>query len=364
MPTAYTGPVRLYCKTGRRIRFADWNAPDLGQSDEEKGLTTVRYYNVEDAPSSVSGSDTEEKTPEQPTTFNRSASAWVPPSVRRRLEQERSAQEEKVAVQQDEETLSDEENYSSDEEWNEEDEDTLSDGDADSSDEEWNEEDSGEEEDDETLDTLATFATHRSKMDAIKIQRIFRGYWCRRKHMGQQLCNRISELCIEFGVQKKYYDPNVISPIFDDLGFVRREIESHGPFGAYGIYVPSSMPGLGFLQELSPFERFGAFSEILNWITEEFIPAYKERADKRVQHQNHRIECYENKVGPLVPAAPGLSDLEEDDLEGIDEANIVSGPRRVTSPERFDQMTFLPGANNGHCAGRPVDTGESIELIR
>ena len=192
MPTTYTGPVPLYCKTGRRIRFADWNAPDLGQSDEEKGLTTVRYYNVEDAPSSVSGSDTEEKTPDQSTAFNRSASAWVPPSVRRRLEQEESAQEEKVAVQENEETeetLSDEENYSSDEEWNEE--------------------DSGEEEDDETL-----------------------------------------------------------------------------------------------------------------------------------------------------------SDLEEDDLEGIDEANIVSGQRQVTSPERLDQMTFLPGANNGHCAGRPVDTGESIELIR
>ena len=185
MPTAYTGPVPLYRREGRRIRFADWNAPDLGQSDEEKGLTTVRYYNVEDAPSSVSGSDTEEKTPEQPTTFSRSASAWVPPSVRRRLEQERLAQEEKVVVQQEEETLSD--------------------GDADSSDEEWNEGDSGDEEDDDTL-----------------------------------------------------------------------------------------------------------------------------------------------------------SDLDEDDLEGIDETNIVSGPRRVTSPERLDQMTFLPGANNGHCAGRKIDVGHDI----
>ena len=155
---------------------------------------------------------------------------------------------------------------------------------------------------------------------------------------------------IELGVQKKYYDLNVISPIFDDLGFVRREIESHGPFGAYGIYVPSSMPGLWFLQELSPCARFGAFSEILSWITEEFIPAYKERADRRVEHQNHRIECYENKVGPLVPAAPGLDKYSLSDyyydkmLEARDllEPYIVPDFKELSAIQLDQEQGLLP----------------------
>ena len=103
--------------------------------------------------------------------------------------------------------------------------------------------------------------------------------------------------------EQKYYDSNVISQIHNDLAFVGQEIESHGPFGTR---VPPSMPGLWFLQELSPYTRFCAFSEILSWITEEFIPAFKERAEKRLENQNLQIQCYESKEGPLIPAAPGL----------------------------------------------------------
>ena len=149
---------------------------------------------------------------------------------------------------------------------------------------------------------LGTEQFDKSRMDATSIQRIFRGYLCRRKHMGQQLCDRISEMAIELDEQK-YYDSNVISQIHDDLAFVQQEIKSHGPFVTS---IPTGMPGLRFLQELSPYLRFCTFSEILDWITEAFIPAYKERAEKRVENQNLQIQCYESKEGPLLPAAPGL----------------------------------------------------------
>ena len=94
-PTTYTGPVPLRRKTGRRVRFADHNAPDLGLSDEENGLTQVCRFDKDEPASSIS-SDEEPVTPKRvsppPRKLTRGRSAWVPPSVRRRLEAEAKQQ--------------------------------------------------------------------------------------------------------------------------------------------------------------------------------------------------------------------------------------------------------------------------------
>lgn len=134
---------------------------------------------------------------------------------------------------------------------------------------------------------------------ATTLQRILRGYMCRRKHIGQQLCNRISELYIEMDETMSNY--NGISRILEDLRFLEREIEAHGPFSAYGVQVPSSIPEW-------LVTRRSSTDDIRNfvWLTGVLIPAYKERAENRVENQNAMIEWYENKEGPLVPAAPGL----------------------------------------------------------
>jgi len=117
----------------------------------------------------------------------------------------------------------------------------------------------------------------------------------------KQLYDRISELCIEIAEQMHSYIG--ISRLFDDLRFVQREIKAHGTFTAYGISVPSSLPD--FLERIIGDEPSESVQNMV-WITGVLIPAYKERAEKRVMYQNSEVESYENMEGPLVPAAPGL----------------------------------------------------------
>ena len=118
---------------------------------------------------------------------------------------------------------------------------------------------------------------------------------------GKQLYDRISELCMEISEQMHSYIG--ISRLFDDLRFVQREIKAHGTITAYGISVPSSIPD--FLETIIGDEPSDTVQNMV-WITGVLIPAYKERADKRVMYQNSELESYENSEGPLVPAAPGL----------------------------------------------------------
>ena len=115
-------------------------------------------------------------------------------------------------------------------------------------------------------------------MNATNIQRIFRGYWCRRKQKGQQLCDRISDLYIEMDETMSNY--NGISRILEDLRFVEREVQTHGPFSAYGVQVPSSIPE--WLVTISENEYCDSVQNIV-WLTGILIPAYKERAEKRVK---------------------------------------------------------------------------------
>ena len=117
----------------------------------------------------------------------------------------------------------------------------------------------------------------------------------------KQLYDRISELCIEITEQMHSYIG--ISRLLEDLRFVQREIREHGTFTAYGISVPSSLPD--FLERIIGDEPSDSVQNIV-WITGVLIPAYKERAEKRVVYQNSEVEYYENSKGPLVPAAPGL----------------------------------------------------------
>ena len=118
---------------------------------------------------------------------------------------------------------------------------------------------------------------------------------------GKQLYDRISELCMEITEQMHSYIG--VSKLFDDLRFVQREIKAHGTSTAYGISVPSSFPD--FLERIIGDEPCDSVQNMV-WITGVLIPAYKERAEKRVMYQNSEVESYEDRNGPLVPAAPGL----------------------------------------------------------
>jgi len=187
LPTTYTGPVLLRRKTGRRVRFADHNAPDLGLSDEENGLTQVCRFDKDEPASSIS-SDEEPVTPKRvsppPRPLTRGKSVWVPPSVRRLQEEA-----ERARANADTEEATGETNIIS------------SDEDSD----EWVPSDDEHEDDDYSMDTA-----------------------------------------------------------------------------------------------------------------------------------------------------------DDDDMEGINADNIVTGNREHRAPERLEDRHFLPGANNGHCAGRDVDTGRDI----
>lgn len=81
----------------RKIKWADHAAPDLGLSDEENGLTTIRVYFKGESIQEGQERRFDMKNPKTPKKiFKTSAGAWVPPSVRRRMEaMQKKAEEEK-----------------------------------------------------------------------------------------------------------------------------------------------------------------------------------------------------------------------------------------------------------------------------
>ena len=50
-------------------------------------------------------------------------------------------------------------------------------------------------------------------------------------------------------------------------------------------------------------------------------------------------------------------DYDDEECMDIDPSNILHHDRESTSPQRFGGKDYLPGANNGHTAGRPIDPG-------
>lgn len=63
----------------------------------------------------------------------------------------------------------------------------------------------------------------------------------------------------------------------------------------------------------------------------------------------------------------GDSETDWMDCEKGGGGEVICVPRIRGSPQRFAEMTFAPGSNNGFCPGRQVDTGHStdnLEILR
>ena len=47
-----------------------------------------------------------------------------------------------------------------------------------------------------------------------------------------------------------------------------------------------------------------------------------------------------------------------DDMEDIECSNIIYGKRQTQPPEKYTDLIFLKGSNNGYCVGREIDQYE------
>ena len=51
-------------------------------------------------------------------------------------------------------------------------------------------------------------------------------------------------------------------------------------------------------------------------------------------------------------------DYSSDDMEDIEYSNIIYGKRHSQPPEKYTDLIFLKGSNNGYCVGREIDQYE------